>query len=104
MVNHTARVSTPGQMERSTSVTLRTVSSTAKANGEVVEDPNRIVMKATMSMIGRADMDSFSGLRVTSTRASTKMMNAMATVRCIGLMVVATRVNGLLVFSTVMVG
>lgn len=85
-------------------VTLRTVSSTAKANGEVVEDPSRIVMRATMSMIERADMDSSSGLRATSTRASTKRMNAMATVRCIGLMAVATRANGLLAFSTAMVG
>ena len=92
--------SIPGVMEQSTLVILRTVSSTAKVNGEVVEDLSPIVMRATISMIGSVDTGSSSGPLEIFTKVSTKRMSAMGMARCIGLMAVATKANGLLAFST----
>lgn len=73
-----------------------------KESGEVVEVPNLIAMKETTLMIGNVVLVNLFGQVVIITKANIRMTNEKDMERCIGLMEVVIKENGLAGFNMAM--
>ena len=82
---------------------MKTVKSTEKVNG-AKGNRGEIYTKAIMLTIRNLEWVYSLGRAVTSIRAHTRTMRGTDTERCFGLMVAATKANGLMVYNTARVG